>query len=68
VGDNAEIIDPAPAVARQVKKVLSENKLGTHTGAQPFFDFYTSGDSPNRITIIENILKETGRPARIIKL
>ncbi len=44
VGPSVEIIDPAPAVARQTARVLEEHGLRTQTGGPPRRLFYTSGD------------------------
>jgi len=44
VGPGVEIIDPAPAVARQVERVLVREGLLTGRTGQGHYTFYTSGD------------------------
>lgn len=41
------IIDPAPAVARQTRKVLEEHNGLNSSSAFPVYDFYTTGDPGN---------------------
>lgn len=44
VDDNVKIVNPAPAVARQTKKILEEYKLLNQKNNEPTYHFYTSGD------------------------
>jgi glutamate racemase len=44
VGPEVALIDPAPAVARQVKRVLARRNLLAPAGRQGQHRFYTSGD------------------------
>lgn len=43
VGDSCQVIDPAPAVARQVARRLEQHQLQATTEARPDFAFYASG-------------------------
>lgn len=43
-GPEVLIIDPAPAVARQVARVLSERQLAASTDNRPFQKYFVSGD------------------------
>ena len=52
------IHDPAPAVARQVKRVLEENKLINPNLAQPKYEFLASGDRRTMETILEGLWLE----------
>ena len=47
VGDRVEIIDPAPAVARQVYRVITDRALGALRGQPATMRLATTGD-PNR--------------------
>ena len=44
LGPDIEIIDPAPAVARQVGRVLDQRHLADHSEAEATVRYYTSGD------------------------
>jgi len=45
VGKNVRVIDPAPAVARQVKRLLESGKLENHSNMKGGVQFFTSGDA-----------------------
>lgn len=44
VGDGVQIIDPAPAVARQLARVLEERGLAALPDGRPAHRFFTTGD------------------------
>jgi len=44
VGDNVRVIDPAPSVAKQVRRVLESKGIRSEIGMQGEVKFYTSGD------------------------
>jgi glutamate racemase len=44
VAGRAEVIDPGPAIARQVQRVLASRELEAPPDAAPTYRFYTSGD------------------------
>jgi glutamate racemase len=50
-GPSVAIIDPAPAVARQVARVLNEREMLTPPGAPPQHCFYTTGDDDSLATM-----------------
>ena len=52
-----KIIDPAPAVIKQTKRVLEQKELLIKSGVNPTYDFYYSGDSE----VLEKILPEINR-------
>ncbi len=60
VGDSCQIIDPAPAVARQVARRLEQHQLSAGENAEPDFAFYASGahaELTNFTTILFQILE-----------
>lgn len=61
-GPGVEIIDPAPAVARQAGRVLAQhNALGTVEGVR--YDFYTTGDRATFARSLRKLLR-LNHPAR----
>jgi glutamate racemase len=57
-----DIIDPAPAVAKQTTKILLENNLNGNTGNQRLFNaFYSSGNVSILKKMIKSIEKDIGR-------
>lgn len=44
--DQVKIIDPAPAIARQVERLLIERNLQADKNVKPSYHFYTSGNYP----------------------
>jgi glutamate racemase len=44
-GESVRVIDPAPAVARQVQRLLANNNWVNESGKQGGVEFFTSGDS-----------------------
>jgi glutamate racemase len=57
VGDGVEVIDPAPAVARQTGRLLDEYDLHTSSEKEGEVIFYTSGNAPSLDRIINDLLK-----------
>ncbi len=45
VGENVRVIDPAPSVARQAKRLLEANEMTNQTGRQAQIQLFTSGDA-----------------------
>ncbi len=45
VGEKARVIDPAPAVARQAKRLLEAKGMKRETGGRGEVEFFTSGDA-----------------------
>lgn len=57
---NVDVIDPAPAVAKQVSRVLAENNLiANNIGSNTSYKFYSSGDSSIINLLISRLEKET---------
>lgn len=44
VGENVRVIDPAPAVAKQVERILLKQDLLTKNGINPILNYFTTGD------------------------
>lgn len=57
VGDGVEVIDPAPAVARQTGRLLDEYDLFTSSEKKGEVIFYTSGNVDSLDRIINDLLK-----------
>ena len=56
VGPSVEIIDPAPAVARQVRRVLADAGLLNGASSPPQHTFYTTGEAAKLSRAIRNLL------------
>lgn len=52
VGENVRVIDPAPSVARQVKRLLEAVGMVNRTGARARVQFFTSGDSASMRSLL----------------
>jgi glutamate racemase len=63
VGPDTAVIDPAPAVARQTRRVLLQHGLQTNRTTVGRHVFYTSGDVPTFTTLVERLIPpvEEGR-------
>ena len=60
VGPSVRVIDPAPAVARQMRRVLLERNLLNQSASPKTVEFLTSGD-PNRLeSLLPGLLEEQG--------
>ncbi|MCD6555312.1 MAG: hypothetical protein J7M16_15035, partial [Anaerolineae bacterium] len=56
VGPGVEVIDPAPAVARQTARVLDREGLSNDPHHQGQVTFYTSGEAATLAAHIERLL------------
>ncbi|NOY98772.1 MAG: glutamate racemase [Chloroflexi bacterium] len=59
-GEDVRVIDPAPAVARQVKRLLDANGLGRPAGKRGEIRFYTSGEPAAMQSLLPKLLGEGG--------
>src|SRR6266498_5237129 len=58
VGEKVRVIDPAPAVARQVSRVLEAKRLLNDTSKMGRVEFYTSGDTTEMQSLLPKLLGE----------
>ncbi|MBI5965505.1 MAG: glutamate racemase [Chloroflexi bacterium] len=61
VGGNVRVIDPAPAVSRQVRRLLGANGLVNESGKTGSAEFFTSGDSSAMEMLLPKLLGESGK-------
>jgi len=65
VGDSIRVIDPAPAVARQVQRLI--DAAGTKNISDPGrIKLYTSGDAVIFRSLLPKLLGETGKVERLV--
>jgi glutamate racemase len=60
VGPNIRVIDPAPAVARQVVRVLDASGVSAAAAGQGELRFFTSGDPAALNSLLPRLLGESG--------
>jgi glutamate racemase len=60
VGEEVRVIDPAPAVARQVKRLLEAKGLLNASDVLGAMQFYTSGDAAEMQAMLPRLLGESG--------
>jgi glutamate racemase len=60
VGDKVRVIDPAPAVARQTKRLLEAEGKKSPNGARADVCFYTSGSAESMKSLLPKLLWEDG--------
>ena len=60
VGENVRVIDPAPAVAKQAKRLLAAGGMKNPAGDRAQVQFYTSGDVASFISLLPKLLGEDG--------
>jgi glutamate racemase len=60
VGENVRVIDPAPSVAKQVRRVLEAGGMKNESGAPGDVRFYTSGDVEGLKSLLPLLLGEGG--------
>jgi glutamate racemase len=65
VGEKVRVIDPAPAVARQVKRLLEAGGMRNDPSAQGDVRFYTSGDPRALKSLLPVLLGEEGRVEKV---
>jgi glutamate racemase len=57
------VIDPAEAVARQVQRILREQKLEAPADQTACYTFYSSGDIQSLQALVERLAPEIDRDA-----
>jgi glutamate racemase len=65
VGGDVRVIDPAPAVARQVRRVLDSMGLKKGNVSQGTIKFYTSGDAEKLKALLPVLLRESGEVEKV---
>ncbi len=65
VGEKVRVIDPAPAVAKQVKRLLEAGGMKSPLSARGEVKFYTSGESAAFKSILMRLLGEDGDVERV---
>jgi glutamate racemase len=65
VGENVRVIDPAPAVAKQAKRLLAAGGMKNQVGERAPVRFYTSGDVPAFVSLLPKLLGESGPAAPV---
>lgn len=65
VGENIRVIDPAPAVARQIRRMLEARGLKNKFGVPGSVQFYTSGDPQALESLLPRLLEEAGDVRRL---
>ncbi len=65
VGDHVRVIDPAPSVAKQVRRVLEAKGLKRESDARGDVAFYTSGNPEKLKSLLELLLGETGMTVQV---
>jgi glutamate racemase len=65
VGENVRVIDPAPAVAKQTKRLLVAGGMKNPAGGRARLDFYTSGNVDAFLSLLPMLLSEVGQVAPV---
>ncbi len=63
VGENVRVIDPAPSVARQAKRLLEAGGLLNSSDVKGRIQIYTSGD----VSVVESVLPKLLNEAPLVK-
>jgi len=66
VGESVSVIDPAPAVARQVGRMLEEFDLKTNEGSTPQYNYLTTGDPEKMDLMLRSLLKIDAQVGKLI--
>jgi len=65
VGERVRVIDPAPAVAKQIARLLEARGMRIISGARGDIRFYTSGDPDSLKSLLPLFLGEAGKVQRL---
>ena len=65
VGENVRVIDPAPSVAKQVRRVLEAKGLKNQSAERGDVKFYTSGDPEEFKSLLPVLLGESGKVEKV---
>jgi glutamate racemase len=64
-GPQVNVIDPAPAVARQTRRLLEERGLLAQGNTPAWMEFYTTGDAQLLNELMPRLLEQTGQAQHI---
>ncbi len=64
-GDGVRVIDPAPAVARQVERLLEAGRVNRQSAAPGVIKLYTSGDPIGFKSLLPLLLGEDGEVTKV---
>jgi glutamate racemase len=65
VGGNVRVIDPAPSVARQVRRLLEAGGCKNRSSARGNVTLYTSGDPAELRSMLPILLGEDGQVEKV---
>src|SRR5215207_3950181 len=65
VGESVRVIDPAPAVARQIERLLRARGIRSSSGTRGNIKFYTSGDADDLKSLLPILLGELGKIQKV---
>jgi len=65
VGEKVRVIDPAPAVAKQIKRLLEAGGMKSQVSTKGNIQFYTSGDPESLKSILPKLLGEVGKVEKV---
>ncbi len=65
VGEKVRVIDPAPAVAKQVRRLLEAGGVKSPGGGKGLVRFYTSAEPAALSSLLPVLLKETGEVEQV---
>ena len=68
VGETVRVIDPAPAVAKQAKRLLAAGGMKNPAGGRAQVRFYTSGDVDSLVSLLPRLLGEGGQVEPVVWL
>ena len=65
VGESVRVIDPAPSVAKQIRRVLETKGMKSESEMRGTVKFYTSGDPEELKSLLPMLLGESGEVNRV---
>ena len=65
VGERVRVIDPAPAVAKQLRRLLEASDISNRSASKSDVMFYTSGDPDSLRSMLPKLLGESGEIRKV---
>ena len=65
VGERVRVIDPAPAVAKQLRRLLEASDISNRSASKSDVMFYTSGDPDSLRSMLPKLLGEAGEIRKV---